>query len=136
MSAELWVVLLAALIQVESGGVPQIGDQHLKNKAYGVLQVRQPCLDDVNEMHNMSLTLEDCHGSESISRWVCVNYLTRWGEHYSKTTDKEPTMEVLARIWVGGPSGYRRQSTEKYWEKVKKELETARDRKEMVSAPR
>jgi hypothetical protein len=32
----------------------------------------------------------------------------------------EPTIEDIARIHNGGPDGYKKSSTDKYWEKVKK----------------
>ena len=34
----------------------------------------------------------------------------------------KPTYEVYARIWNGGPDGWKKRSTLKYWKKVKKEL--------------
>ena len=63
-----WGLFLAILIAVESGGDPNaVGDKHLTNKAYGVLQIRQPYLDDVNQHYKKvilahwgrPLTLED-----------------------------------------------------------------------------
>ncbi len=33
-----------------------------------------------------------------------------------------PTNEKIARNWNGGPNGYRKNSTLKYWVKVKKQL--------------
>ena len=49
-------------------------------------------------------------------------YLTHYGRHLKKK-GVEVNMEVLSRVWNGGPTGYKKESTEKYWEKVKKELE-------------
>ena len=39
--------------------------------------------------------------------WVWRDY------HHPNSTD-----EVIARNWNGGPNGYKKKSTEKYWEKV------------------
>ena len=41
-------------------------------------------------------------------------YLTRYG--------KEKTIEQLARIHNGGPTGWNKQSTEKYWTKIENHL--------------
>ena len=124
--------LIAVLIQVESGGRPgMIGDEHLSNKAYGVLQIRKPCLDDVNEVmgHELEkpLTLEDVRKSEPLSRWVCVQYLRRWGANYRRKTGKEPTYEVFSRIWNGGPNGWKKNSTLAYWSKVEVLLERTQE---------
>jgi len=98
--------------------------------AYGSLQIRQLALDDVNTHSSVSmrqrwgkdaLTLEDCL-DQSVSMWVCREYLTYWGNHYTKTTGKEPTYEVMSRMWNGGPQGWQRPSTDRYWSKVEKEI--------------
>ena len=53
---------------------------------------------------------------------VCQKYLTHYGKHYTKNSGKEPTYEVLARIWNGGPNGWRRSSTDEYWKGVQRFL--------------
>jgi len=42
----------------EKGNV-KIGDKHLKNKAYGIAQVRKPALDDVNANYGTNFTIDD-----------------------------------------------------------------------------
>jgi hypothetical protein len=54
---------------------------------------------------------------------VAVAYLTRWGKHYERRTGRKATLEVLARIWNGGPRGWQKMATGKYWAKVKAVLE-------------
>jgi len=110
MSADLWVLLLAAMIQVESGGISQINHQE---QAYGVLQIRQGALDDVNQSCGTRITLQDCLRNETISRWVCVQYARRYGAQ---------TMEGIARTHNGGPAGPSKVSTRAYWNRVKREL--------------
>ena len=42
-----------------------------------------------------------------------------WKEHHHSDSD----FEKIARNWNGGPSGFKKSRTEKYWEKVEAELE-------------
>ena len=39
--------------------VPVIGDKNLSNRAYGLMQVRKPALDDVNEYYNLDFSEKD-----------------------------------------------------------------------------
>ncbi len=113
--------LMEALILVESGGNDRaIGDRHLKEKAYGPLQIRQPVCDDYNRAHGTKYKAEVMLGNRPLSKKVCQWYL----EHYTsvKVLGRKPTLENLARIWNGGPSGWKKRSTEKYWVKVNEYL--------------
>ena len=67
------------------------------------------------------LTPKDCT-DEQVARWVCVQYLQIWGSHYKKVTGKKATNEVLARIWNGGPNGWKKKSTLGYLVKYRKLL--------------
>ena len=128
MNALAWSLLLSALIAVEHPRTPQQAEAAFQREgAVGVLQIRQCCLDDINRIYAEDhLTLADCQ-SEVVSRWVAVQYLTYWGKHYQKATGKEPTAEVLARCWNGGPNGWQKQATVDYWHKVEKAMkETTR----------
>ena len=127
MTAELWIVLLAALISVESPKTAKQAQEAIRREgAYGCLQIRQPCLDDVNRVYRREImrafgrpiTVQDCARSEGISRWVCIRYLTHWGKHYKRTTGTDPTLEVFARMWNGGPYGYKKKATVGYWQRV------------------
>ncbi|OHA24961.1 MAG: hypothetical protein A3C79_03185 [Candidatus Taylorbacteria bacterium RIFCSPHIGHO2_02_FULL_45_28] len=114
--------LIAALIEVESHGNDQaIGDKHMKEKAYGALQIRKPCVLDVNQRLGTKHRPEDMLGNRSLSVKVCRTYLERYANR--KALGREPTLEDLARIWNGGPMGWRKQSTLGYWSKVEKALE-------------
>ena len=44
--------------------------------------------------------------------------------HYAveRRLGSAPTWEDAARIWNGGPNGYKKVATEKYWRKVQLEL--------------
>jgi hypothetical protein len=50
-------------------------------------------------------------------------YLAHYGEYYRKQTGREPTDEIYARIWNGGPSGWAKDATQGYWERVQAAFE-------------
>lgn len=113
--------LIDALIQVESGGNDNaVGDKHLKRKAYGCLQIRQPCIDDINRRFGTVYTAEDCLGNRELSVWICERYLEIYA--IKKRLGHEPTNEDRARVWNGGPSGWKKNSTLGYWKKIEKVL--------------
>ena len=117
--------LIDALIIVESSGNDRaIGDPHMKDRAYGPLQIRQPCVDDANEILGTSYTAEQMLGNRPLSVLVCRTYLRRYANR--KTLGREPTLEDMARIWNGGPSGWKKQSTIQYWSKVNAALATGK----------
>jgi hypothetical protein len=53
-------------------------------------------------------------------------YLAYYGAQYEKQTGRPATDEVYARLWNGGPDGWRKSSTLKYWGRVRAVLEAAR----------
>jgi hypothetical protein len=109
-------------MRVESGGGNGwIGDKNLAQHAYGCLQIRQPVVDDYNRWCKTSYKAEDCLNNRELSIKICLAYL----DHYATRSriGREPTDEDRARIWNGGPSGWKRPSTEAYWRKVSKALE-------------
>lgn len=111
--------LLMLLIAVESGGdLNAVGDKHLKNKAYGPLQIRQPVCDDVNRHFGTKYRAEAMLGNRELSEKVCEMYLSIWATEVRigrKVTDQD-----RARIWNGGPKGWQKKSTLGYWAKVQK----------------
>jgi hypothetical protein len=119
-----WVIFLAALIAVESGGdKTAVGDRHMRNRAYGVCQIRQPYLDDVNRIAGTAWTMRQVADSESLSRWCVVVYVRHYGRRYTRLTGRPLTAEVAARLHNGGPDGWRRKSTDAYWNKVRGKME-------------
>lgn len=112
--------LVDALIQVESQGNDNaIGDKHLKDKAYGCLQIRKPCVDDVNRSLGTNYKAEDMLGNRKLSIEVFNQYMELYAK---KGTDQQK-----ARVWNAGPSGinipHRSETVERmlttYWQKVK-----------------
>ena len=61
--------LIAAMELRESSNDPYaIGDENLEYKAYGCLQLTQPCIDDYNKWHGTSYKAEDMLGNCKLSR--------------------------------------------------------------------
>ena len=103
--------LIPALERVESGGrADAIGDS---GRAVGILQIWPEYVQDVNRISGKTYRLSDRY-IPAKSREMARIYLM----HYGKTK----TMEQTARIHNGGPNGYKKPATLKYWAKVKREL--------------
>lgn len=112
-------LILQALVVVESGNqVNAIGDD---GNAWGCLQIQQVCLDDVNRVYKTKYTRKDCFTRKK-SYEIATKYLTYYGKQYQKNTGKKPTVEVLVRIWNGGPKGYKKSATRKYWLRANEQL--------------
>ena len=105
---------LAALRQVESGSDDQVvGDN---GKAIGGFQIwRVYWQDAVDYDKTIGGKYENCFNRNYAER-VVVAYLNRYAPEGA-------SWETLARIHNGGPKGYKIKATEKYWQKVKRELE-------------
>lgn len=106
--------LIAALITVETGGCRNpdlaIGDGGL---AIGALQIHRAVVVDVNRIAGISYTHAQMTNRVAARR-VCEIYLSRYASG--------KTNEEAARIWNGGPTGYKKSATLAYWNKVKKHL--------------
>ena len=114
--------LIEALIHVESHGKDDaVGDRQMKEKAYGCLQIRKPCVDDVNRRFGTQIKVESLVGNRSLSVWVCKKYIEMYAAR--DRLGREPTMEDMARIWNGGPNGWKKESTRPYWAKVERALD-------------
>lgn len=114
-----WDTFLNAISQVETHGRTNVKVLDTNNKhSYGCLQIQNLYLKD----SGLNYTLEDLYNKD-IAFKVARAYLTRWGRAYERRTGKEATYEVLARIHNGGPRGYEKDATVKYWNKVKAVLD-------------
>ena len=110
--------LLQAICTVESncdGSI--VGDG---GRAIGPYQIWNVYWQDAVEFdESIGGTYEDCvkkEYSERIIRAYWQRYATQ------KRLGRKPTDEDRARIHNGGPNGYKKESTEKYWKKVKEIL--------------
>ena len=113
--------LIPALIQVESGGNNwEIGDKDRFWKAYGCLQIREPVCTDVNRRWHTHYKASDCLGNRKLSILICLRYYRLYDT--ARVVGHRPTLEDLARMWNGGPFGFKKRCTLAYWEKVRKVL--------------
>lgn len=109
--------LIPALVKVESNGNPRaVGDN---GKAYGILQIWDVVVDDVNRVYGTKFTHRDAFDPKKAEQ-MCRLYLS----HYcsAKRLGRIPTYQDAARIWNGGPQGHTKTATLSYWERVRKAL--------------
>ncbi len=116
--------LLAALMAVESGANPfAVGDG---GKAVGCLQIHASVVADVNRIagpKTAPYTLAD-RLEVMKSKQMCVIYLSYYATE--ARIGRPVTDEDRARIWNGGPNGWKKDATIPYWNKVKREMERAK----------
>jgi len=110
--------LLDALILVESGGKDDaIGDN---GKAIGCLQIWKCYWQDATERSGIGGSYVDC-----MDRDYAKSIVDAYMKRYAKAAWTDPNLfnaETCARIHNGGPKGYLKESTKKYWKKVQKVL--------------
>jgi hypothetical protein len=114
-----------AICTVESGGDPDAYNP--KERAAGIAQIRPVCLKDVNRIARLRgvderFTYADRNDPEAARRMWRL-YLEHYGQDYRRRTGRPATAEVYARIWNGGPTGWRKRSTRGYWQRVQAVLE-------------
>ena len=108
MNAEL----LAALIAVESGGNDLARGRHGE---LGALQVRPCVVADVNRIKGTHY-----RWAEMTNRWAALGVFRIYTGHYCTESrlGRPATNQDLARVWHGGPSGWKRRKTVAYWKRV------------------
>jgi hypothetical protein len=105
--------LLAALIAVESGGNDlAVGDN---GRAIGALQIHAGVVQDVNRRFGTSYTHAGMTNRTDACQ-VCRLYLKAYAT--PQRLGRPVTAADQARIWNGGPNGYRRDATLPYLRKV------------------
>ncbi len=105
--------LLDAMYTVESGrGKSLVGDG---GKAIGPYQIwREYWQDAVEYDPSIGGKYEDCMNKAYSERIIRA--------YWARYAPKGATVEQLARLHNGGPRGYKRSSTVKYWNKIVKEM--------------
>lgn len=106
--------LLLLLILIESSGndSPIPGDNGL---AHGCLQIHACVVTDVNKKFKTTYTWpEDCYSREK-SLDIATKYLSIYATE--KRIGRPVTDEDRARIWNGGPNGWKKESTVAYWKR-------------------
>ena len=109
--------LIHAIHMVETGGKlgPIRGDN---GAALGPLQIHRGCWQDANIGGQYS-QCADLEYSKRVFRAYMKRYATE------KRLGRVPTFEDMARIWNGGPNGFKKSATVKYWNKVKCAMKNA-----------
>ena len=85
--------------QFDKDGNTIVGDKKLKNKAYGMSQVRLPALKDVNRLYGTNYSLDDIKNDANINAKVGLLYFKAQGDFYGA----KDYIEQL-RGYNGGPS--------------------------------
>lgn len=114
--------LIPSISQIESSnGIRIRGDKDENGiyRAYGHLQIWKICVDDVNRIYKTKYTHAQMDNLSKASE-VFELYLKFGIKLYKKKYNKEPSLEEIVRMWNGGIyTGYKKQSTKKYWIKFK-----------------
>ena len=107
--------LIDAIHMVETGGRlgPIRGDG---GDALGPLQIHRACWIDARMP---SGTYADC-SNLGYAKQVFARYMERYATE--RRLGRPVTDEDRARIWNGGPNGYKKKATVAYWTKVRKEM--------------
>ena len=115
--------LLDAIAMQESKNNPNAKGDKRKGKymAIGAYQLWDIYVQDVNRFAKTTYTSADRWNPE-ISREIVRKYLTHYGKRYERLTGKKATDEVLARIHNGGPNGFEKSATDKYWNEIQRYL--------------
>jgi soluble lytic murein transglycosylase-like protein len=110
--------LVDAIIIVESNGNDEaVGDN---GNAIGCLQIWEIYHTDAVERSNIGGSYKDCYNREYAIK-VFDAYMRRYARE-AWTDPKQFNAEKVARIHNGGPRGYRKTATLKYWAKVERLL--------------
>ena len=110
MNTEILAALIAALIAVESNGNDLARGRHGE---LGALQVRPCVVADVNRLKGTHY-----RWAEMTNRWAAVGVFRIYTGHYCAKLGRAVTDQDRARIWHGGPTGWKRRQTLVYWKRV------------------
>ena len=106
---------IKALAMVESG-TPEYKNNRIEGdggKSIGPFQISEAYWKDANEKGEWA----DC-----VLWYYSVRVMRSYWDRYAREAYLNDDFETLARIHNGGPKGHHKQSTVKYWNKVKKEM--------------
>lgn len=111
--------LLTAIIAVESNNNPRAGFPD--GMAWGILQITKPLINDINRIQNHYHFIKEDALVPQLAEQMYEIYIT----HYATKArlGHTPTDEDVARIWRGGPNGFKDPKTVKYWKRVQTALQ-------------
>jgi hypothetical protein len=105
--------VLAAIRIVESNDDPNaVGDG---GDSIGCYQIQKCYWLDAKEFSDLDGTYLDCYNRGYADRTVRF-YMARYATE--RRLGREVTQEDVARIHNGGPNGYKKECTKKFWKKV------------------
>ena len=109
--------LILAIIMIESGGNPKaVGDD---GDAYGILQIHEAYVIDAGEFAKADWTHDDAFDHLTAIE-IFRAYMARYAT--PERLGRDVTAEDIARIHNGGLNGYKKDSTDGYWQKVQNKL--------------
>tara|TARA_R110000787_G_scaffold24829_2_gene69954 strand:- start:271 stop:627 length:357 start_codon:yes stop_codon:yes gene_type:complete len=112
--------LILAIMLVESNAnIDAVGDN---GTAHGCFQLTKAYIQDAAEHAKENWSVDDAYSYEK-SRMIFTSYMHRYAT--PERLGRAVTPQDIARIHNGGPNGWKKESTEKYWKKVKDILEYA-----------
>jgi len=107
--------LISAIIHIESTGNPKaVGDTHLDEPSVGCMQIRPIMVREVNRILKRSGLKLRYTMKDRFDRNSSIEMFNVWADAYHK----QSSFEKMARNWNGGPKGYTRNKTVKYWAKI------------------
>ena len=112
--------IVLALIDVESAGNDSAYNS--SEDAVGCLQIRPIMIREVNRVLKK---LDEDRRFEMKDRWdrsKSIEIFTIWRTYHHPDSDNQ----TISRNWNGGPDGYKKESTVKYWKKVKGRLDVSK----------
>ena len=110
-------VMLEVIKQVETRNQPKlIGDG---GRAFGVIQVHGIAVKEINRITRKNYKHKEMFDVEVASSFF-KDYMKVCSAYYYRKEKKKATEEDLVRMWNGGYTGYKKPSTENYYEKYLK----------------
>ena len=104
-----------SVVEIESNGnVYAVGDN---GRSVGPMQIQKIAVRDVNRiLGEKRFSYDDRFCSEKSAEmfYIYTYYYTRYDR-----LGRQRTLQDIVRVWNGGPNGYRKASTRKYWKKFK-----------------
>jgi len=108
--------IIKAIMLVESeGNIKAVGDGHKQHKAYGLFQLRQPAVNEVNRKYGMSRTMTEIRESEELQ----IAYAALYLQYLIDTLDSEDAGITAYNV---GLTGYRKGRRGNYLKKVKEAM--------------
>lgn len=119
------LLLILAIAIVESGC--NTSALNVEEDAVGYLQIRPCVVEDVNRiLGNERFSLDDRYDKQASIEMFKI-YTLFYYNHY-KSKIKMSEHEARARIWNGGPKGWQKSATKKYWRKVREQRDNEKAR--------